>query len=132
MPAKGRRTASRQGQLKRNKAQKGPSGIPTAGRGVTVPSDNANDVVPAGMSEAELEPSVNGGTSSITSTSTAHQTTKTPSPARVPRGEFVGQGQNRLRGERPATYLYVGAEFRRIVMLTSVIFAALVVLGIVL
>ena len=84
------------------------------------------------MSEAELEPSVNGGTSSITSTSTAHQTTKTPSPARVPRGEFVGQGQNRLRGERPATYLYVGAEFRRIVMLTSVIFAALVVLGIVL
>ena len=58
MPAKGRRTASRQGQLKRKKAQKGPSGIPTAGRGVTVPSDNANDVVPAGMSEAELEPSV--------------------------------------------------------------------------
>jgi hypothetical protein len=56
-----------------------------------------------------------------------------PAPAtRTPRGEFAGQGQNRLRGERPAAYLYVGAEFRRILILTSGIVAVLIVLGIVL
>tara|TARA_B100000315_G_scaffold6971_1_gene7020 strand:- start:21643 stop:21927 length:285 start_codon:yes stop_codon:yes gene_type:complete len=54
-----------------------------------------------------------------------------PSPvARTPRGEFAGQG--RLRGERPAAYLYVGAEFRRISVLASAMIGALVVLGIVL
>ena len=52
--------------------------------------------------------------------------------ARTPRSEFAGQGQNRVRGERPAAYLYVGSEFRRILVLTSVIIGALVVLGIVL
>jgi len=132
MPPKGRRAASRQGQLKRKKSQKGPSGIPNVDRGVTVPSDNANVPVPSGISDAELESSVESGTSLTTVASTALQTTKTTSAPRTPRGEFVGQGQNRLRGERPATYLYVGAEFRRIALLTSVIFASLVVLGIVL
>ena len=56
-----------------------------------------------------------------------------PSPvARTPRGEFAGQGQGRLRGERPAAYLSGGADGRRILVLTSAMIAALIVLGIVL
>ena len=55
-----------------------------------------------------------------------------PTTARIPRGESAAQGQSRLRGERPAAYLYLGAEFRRILTLTIAILTALVVLGIVL
>ena len=133
MPAKGRRTASRQGQLKRKKTQKGPSGIPVADRGVTVPENEDAVAVPAGVDEAEIESSEAGDTSSVAAAATAApQPARTAPAPRTPRGEFAGQGQNRLRGERPAAYLYVGAEFRRIAALTSVIIAALVVLGIIL
>ena len=130
MPAKGRRTASRQGQLKRKKTQKGPSGIPSTTREAVIPEDNDAVAVPAGVDEEEIESSEETETSSVAAA--APQPTRTAPVARTPRGEFAGQGQNRLRGERPAAYLYVGAEFRRILALTSVIIAALVVLGIVL
>ena len=131
MPAKGRRTASRQGQLKRKKAVKGPSGIPTGRMDTGIENEDAVTVL-AAVDEAELESSAPGGTGSISTASEPPTETQARSVARPSRGEFTGQGQNRLRGERSAAYLYVGSEFRRILTLTSVIIGALVVLGIVL
>ena len=127
MAGKAKRTASRQAQLKRKKTTKGPSGIP-AGRRVAVPmADDA--AAPAGVEE---ENQYDASPEEIEAAeATVAGRTPRPSPvARTPRGEFTGQG--RLRGERPAAYLYVGAEFRRILVLTSAMIAALVVLGIVL
>ena len=124
MAGKARRAATRQGQLKRKKNVKGPSGIPT-GRRVSAPVAPA-----AGVEEADYDdsPKVIAAAEAAVSPQPAR-----PSPAaRTPRGEFAGQGQGRLRGERPAAYLYVGSEFRRILVLTSAMVAALVVLGIIL
>ena len=132
MAGKARRAATRQGQLKRKKNVKGPSGIPT-GRRVSAPVAPAADdttVAPAGVEEADYDdsPEEIAAAEAAVSPQPAR-----PSPAaRTPRGEFAGQGQGRLRGERPAAYLYVGSEFRRILVLTSAMVAALVVLGIIL
>ena len=127
MAGKSRRTASRQSQLKRKKNIKGPSGIPT-GRRVATPVDDEPVAVPAGVEEAEFDAEAMEAAEAAVLPRPSR-----PSPvARTPRGEFAGQGQGRLRGERPAAYLYVGAEFRRILVLTSAMIAALIVLGIVL
>ena len=130
MAGKSRRTASRQSQLKRKKTTKGPSGIP-AGRRVAVPANADAAAVPsgtpAGLDEAEFD-----DLNVLAEAAVAPQASRPAPAARTPRGEFAGQGQGRLRGERPVAYLYVGAEFRRIGLLTGVILAALVVLGIVL
>jgi hypothetical protein len=125
MAGKSRRTASRQSQLKRKKTIKGPSGIP-AGRRETTPVDDESEAVPAGVEQAEFD----GEAMEAAEAAVAPRPSR-PSPvARTPRGEFAGQG--RLRGERPAAYLYVGAEFRRILVLSSAMIAILIVLGIVL
>ena len=132
MAGKARRAATRQGQLKRKKNVKGPSGIPT-GRRVSAPVAPAADdttAAPAGVEEADYDdsPEEIAAAEAAVSPQPAR-----PSPAaRSPRGQFAGQGQGRLRGERPAAYLYVGSEFRRILVLTSAMVAALVVLGIIL
>ncbi|MEC9237994.1 MAG: hypothetical protein VYC69_04940, partial [Chloroflexota bacterium] len=84
---------------------------------------------PAGFDEAEFD---DLDVLAEAEAAVAPQESRPAPTARTPRGEFAGQGQGRLRGERPAAYLYVGAEFRRIGLLTGVILAALVVLGIVL
>jgi hypothetical protein len=126
--AKARRAASRQGQLKRKKSIKGPSGIPSTQRMGTVPETDDSAAVPAGVDEADIDAdALAAGEAAV-----APQASRPASAARTPRGEFAGQGQGRLRGERPAAYLYVGAEFRRILVLSSAMVAALVVLGIVL
>ncbi|HIN36094.1 MAG TPA: hypothetical protein EYM77_00340 [Dehalococcoidia bacterium] len=129
MAGKARRAATRQGQLKRKKNVKGPSGIPT-GRRVSAPVAPDTTAAPAGVEEADYDdsPEEIAAAEAAVSPQPAR-----PSPAaRTPRGEFAGQGQGRLRGERPAAYLYVGSEFRRILVLTSAMVAALVVLGIIL
>ena len=133
MAGKSRRTASRQSQLKRKKTAKGPSGIPI-GRRVTAAVDDEPAVVPAGVEEAESDGEAAGSAGSMEpAEAAAAPRPSRPSPvARTPRGEFAGQGQGRLRGERPAAYLYVGAEFRRILVLASAMVATLIVLGIVL
>lgn len=124
--AKARRAASRQGQLKRKKTTKGPSGIPSPQRQVTVPETEDSAAIPAGVDEPDIDlDALAAGEAAV-----APQPSGPAPAARTPRGEFAGQ--SRLRGERPAAYLYVGAEFRRILALTSVVVAALVVLGIVL
>jgi hypothetical protein len=136
MAGKGRRTASRQAELnrRRKRGAKGPSGIPSAAQGVKELEAPETVAVSAGVADVELN-----GPESLAATevpvgrvSPVHRAPR-PSPvARTPRGEFAGQGQGRLRGERPAAYLYVGAELRRIIVLTGAILAALIVLGILL
>ena len=132
MAGKARRAATRQGQLKRKKNVKGPSGIPT-GRRVSAPVAPAADdttAAPAGVEAADYDDSPEEIAAAETAVSPQPAR---PSPAaRTPRGEFAGQGQGRLRGDRPAAYLYVGSEFRRSLVLTSAMVAALVVLGIIL
>ena len=129
MAGKARRAATRQGQLKRKKNVKGPSGIPT-GRRVSAPVAPDTTAAPAGVEEADYDDSPEEIAAAEAAVS---RQPARPSPAaRTPRGEFAGQGQGRLRGERPAAYLYVGSEFRRILVLTSAMVAALVVLGIIL
>ena len=142
MAGKARRAASRQGQLnrKRKKAQKGPTGIPTGAQRVAEPEVREPVAVPAGVEDAELGASealeatgVTGGSAVPVDDVPVAPRASRPSPAaRTPRGEFAGQAQGRLRGERPAAYLYVGAEIRRIMFLTGAVLAALIVLAIVL
>ena len=136
MAGKGRRTASRQAELTRRRKRniKGPSGIPANPPGVADSEGSDAVAVSVGVDDAELDANdqqqTNGGTAgNAPSTPRASR----PSPvARTPRGEFAGQGQGRLRGERPAAYLYIGAELRRITMLTAVIVIALIVFGLLL
>ncbi|MAF39613.1 MAG: hypothetical protein CL696_12185 [Chloroflexi bacterium] len=126
MAGKSRRTASRQSQLKRKKNTKGPSGIPSGRRVATPVDENEPVAVPAGVEQDEFDAEAMEEAEAAVAPRPSR-----PSPvARTPRGEFAGQG--RLRGERPAAYLYVGAEFRRISVLASAMIGALVVLGIVL
>ncbi|MBL16549.1 MAG: hypothetical protein CL767_05095 [Chloroflexi bacterium] len=128
MAGKSRRIASRQSQLKRKKNTKGPSGIPSGRRVATPVDDNEPVAVPAGVEQDEFDAEAMEEAEAAVAPRPSR-----PSPvARTPRGEFAGQGQGRLRGERPAAYLYVGSEFRRILVLTSAMIGALVVLGIVL
>ena len=132
MAGKARRAATRQGQLKRKKNVKGPSGIPT-GRRVSAPVAPAADdttAAPAGVEEADYDASPEE--IAVAEAAVSPQPARPSPAARSPRGQFAGQGQGRLRGERPAAYLYVGSEFRRILVLTSAMVAALVVLGIIL
>ena len=127
MAGKARRAASRQGQLKRRKQTKGPTGIPSTTRGATIPDKDEAAGDFANTDEPNIDPET------IIATETTAPSSISPSGSRrTPRGEFAAHGQGRLRGERPAAYLYVGAEFRRILALTSTILAALVVLGILL
>ena len=126
MAGKSHKVASRHAQLKRKKTQKGPSGIPTSSRRVADPDVEEAVAVAAGAAGAEFEaPDVTSDPAVPASEAPAAPRPSRPSPvARTPRREISGEG--------PAAYLYVGAEFRRIMILTGVIFAALIVLGIVL
>ncbi|MEC8959598.1 MAG: hypothetical protein VYE35_07715 [Chloroflexota bacterium] len=127
MAGKARRAASRQGQLKRKRPTKGPGGIPSTTRRVTVPETDETAPVPAGVQEADIDPEALAAAEAAVAPPASR-----PATSRTPRGEFAAQGQGRLRGERPAAYLYLGSECRRILTLTIAILAALIVLGIVL
>ena len=127
MAGKARRAASRQGQLKRKKQTKGPSGIPSAPRKVPVPATDEIVDVPTNTSQTDVDPKPLSNAAVAADPSVSRVVS-----GRTPRSELGVQGHGRLRGERPAAYLYVGAEFRRILVLTSAVFAALIVLGIVL
>ena len=57
---------------------------------------------------------------------------RTTTAPRAVRPNTSPQGTGRIRGERPAAYNYVGAELRRIGVLSVSVIAVLVVLGILL
>ncbi len=126
MAGKAHRAAARQAQLnrRRKKTQRGPSGIPTAlaeaqsdaGAGASTVAANG-DVAVAPPSGPAREPVA------------APRTTAAP---RAVRSNASPQSAGRIRGERPAAYNYVGAELRRIGVLSVSVIAVLVVLGILL
>ncbi|MYC37353.1 MAG: hypothetical protein F4X66_10660 [Chloroflexi bacterium] len=67
----------------------------------------------------------------------AQQATPAPAPAAAERpasqsSAVQSRGQGRVRGERPAAYNYVGAELRRIGILSTVVLAALIAIAVVL
>ena len=127
MAGKSRRAASRQGQLKRKKQTKGPSGIPSTPRRVTIPDTDEAITAPTGVQKADIDTEALAAAEAAVAPPAARTST-----LRTSRGESAAHGQGRLRGERPVAYLYVGSEFRRILALTAVVLAALIVLGIVL
>ena len=127
MAGKSRRAAARQGELsrRRKKGQRGPSGIPASpdsgqqqnGGGTAVAVGAATDTGPPASVMEQGQP--------VAATAAAPVARPSPQPAQP-------RGQGRLRGERPAAYNYVGAELRRIAVLSSAVIAALVVLSVVL
>lgn len=114
MPGKSRRVASRQAQLSRQRRRqsRGPSGIPATPR-----------VMPAA-------PQPNDGADARVRSSVAATTTPLRSGAPVPAGS--GPAMARARAERPIVYNYIGAEFRRILILSGIVLATLIVLAILL
>lgn len=131
MAGKSRRVASRQGELsrRRKRAQRGPSGIPAA-QASPQPQQNGG-----GAAAIAVEPAV-----TATAPATAQQATPAPTATASTAAERPAtqsgvqprRGQGRLRGERPAAYNYVGAELRRIGILSTVVVAALIVISVVL
>ena len=125
MAGKSRKVASRQGELsrRRKRAQRGPIGVPAT-------TDHRQS-------------QQNGGTASVTAEASEGATTATQAPATTeqaaapaatrPAQQVATQARGpRARGERPAAYNYVGAELRRIGVLSTFVVAALIVIAVVL
>ena len=123
MAGKSRRVAARQGELsrRRKRVQRGPSGIPAT--------------------PAHPQPQHNAGGASalaVEAAGSASPAAVAPAPApaaaerQAPQSAVQSRGQGRPRGERPAAYNYVGAELRRIGILSTVVVAALIAISIVL
>ena len=137
MAGKARRAAARQGQLnrKRKKGQRGPTGIPSA-----VDVAEKPEALDAAAASGDVAVGSAGASDGATASGVAQavaepQTAPAPRPstaARTHRPATSPQGSGRIRGERPAAYNFVGAELRRISILSAAVFAALVVLGILL
>ena len=127
MAGKSRRVASRQGELsrRRKRAQRGPSGIPTT------PSRQQPQPNGGGAAALAVE-----GAGTVAPAAVAQQAAPAPAPAATerpsPQSAVQPRGQGRSRGERPAAYNYVGAEVRRIGLLSTVVVAALIAISIVL
>lgn len=137
MAGKSRRVAVRQGQLNRRKkkTQRGPSGIPSPV--VTRETEDEPQALPVSKVATPEAPETGVDDLSVLEEAEArvrNEGRRAPRPAPPARGSrAVGpQGPGRFRGEPPAAYNFVGAELRRITILSSVIIAALIVLGILL
>ena len=130
MAGKARRAAARQGELsrRRKRNQRGPSGVPSAP--ARTAQDNGNGVAVATATALAGDAAVEDGsvqtTQPVAPAATAQLAARAASPASQPRA------QGRTRGERPAAYNYVGAELRRIAVLSTVVIATLVALSVVL
>ena len=127
MAGKSRRAAARQGELsrRRKRGQRGPSGIPTSPASGQQQNGGGTAVAVGAATDTEPPASVMEQDQPVPATAAAPAARPSPQPARP-------RGQGRLRGERPAAYNYVGAELRRIAVLSSAVIAALVVLSVVL
>lgn len=156
MADKGRRAAARQGQLsrRRKKGQRGPSGIPQiqhpggqaafgastgsmaetrdAAAAAASDADSATATATAAPSPATRRAGAAPGRAPAASPAPSGNGAAAASPASAaPRGQAAPRSP-RSRNERPPAYNYVGAELRRIGVLSLSVVAALVVLGIVL
>ena len=128
MAGKGRRAAARQGELsrRRKRNQRGPSGAPAAQH--LTPQDAAPG--------SALATAVAADSTVEEGEAQRPQSASAMSPSQAPRVAAQAapqpRGQGRMRGERPAAYNYVGAELRRIVILSTAVLAALIVISVVL
>ena len=131
MAGKSRRVASRQGELsrRRKRTQRGPSGIPSV-RSPGVP----------GGSAAAMEAVAVGAAAGASATAAPPESAPSPAAHAASAGRpgtsagaaQQSRGPVRARGERPAAYNYVGAELRRIGILSVVALGALIGLAFVL
>ena len=114
MPGKGRRVASRQAQLgrRRRKPARPEGGIPSSQAPSAVAETQPVDAVDAQPARPAAPAAVNRETAPPRPVSAA--------PQRIPRS----------RAERPTAYNYVGAEVRRILIMSGVLLAVLIVLAI--
>ena len=123
MPGKARRVASRQAQLgRKKKRQQKPDNNARPPEPVATELDgqqaeSAIPQVPAPPTPTPKSAPAPARPSPVAARAT--QTASTPTPART-------------RGERPASYNYVGREMRRILVLTAAVLAIIIVLGIIL
>jgi hypothetical protein len=124
MAGKSRRVASRQAQLsrRRKKPQKGAADPLST---VTVPADVDGEHLETGAPQVvePTPPSPSPAPVSARPAATPAAATQPTRAARVP---------DRIRGERPTTYNYIGAELRRILILATFVLVIIVVLGILL
>ncbi len=129
MAGKSRRVASRQGELsrRRKRGQRGPTGVPVA---ATQPQAQQNGGTAAVTVEA-AESATSTATTQARATNTQAAAGAAERPAQQPATQAQARGP-RTRGERPAAYNYVGAELRRIGVLSTLVVAALIVIAVVL
>lgn len=122
MAGKGRRAASRQGELsrRRKKGQRGPSVVPATP--VRSQQQNGSETAVAVETAVDTETKVNP-------VQQAQPVVAAASPRPAPQPATQPRSQGRQRGERPAAYNYAGAELRRIAVLSTVMLAALVALS---
>ena len=115
MPGKGRRVASRQAQLgrRRRKPARPDGGIPTSQAPAAVAETQPVDAV-------DTQPDRSADSAGVNREAVRSR----PVPA-------VPQRVARSRAERPAAYNYVGAEVRRILIMSGVLLAVLIVLAII-
>ena len=127
MAGKSRRVASRQGELsrRRKRTQRGPSGIPAV-RSPGAPGGSA------AMEAVAVGAAAGAATSAPPESAPAPAAPATSGRPGATAGAAQSRGPVRARGERPAAYNYVGAELRRIGILSVVALGALIGLAFVL
>ena len=127
MAGKARRAAARQGELsrRRKRNQRGPSGVPAVSD-----QNTGNGLAVAATTASAGAAAIEDGSTQPAQPAPSVAAVQAPAPSASPAPQPRAQG--RTRGERPAAYNYVGAELRRIAVLSTVVIAALVALSIVL
>ncbi len=130
MAGKARRAAARQGQLsrRRKKGQRGPIGVPANPITTDGPERDNGSVHNNGATEDGAPAEALNGPAAVAVPAPAVASRTGFSP-RTARADAAPRGPGRLRGERPAAYNYVGAELRRIGLLSVSVIAVLIVLG---
>ena len=130
MAGKARRAAARQGQLsrRRKKGQRGPIGVPANPLTTDGPGRDNGSVHDNGATEDGAPAEALNGPAAVAAPAPTSASRTGFSP-RATRADAAPRGLGRLRGERPAAYNYVGAELRRIGLLSASVIAVLIVLG---
>ncbi len=129
MAGKSRRVAARQGELsrRRKRAQRGPSGVPATPARPQPQQNGGGAPVLAVETAGSAAPAA-----AVPQAASAPQVATAATERPAPQSAAQTRGQGRPRGERPAAYNYVGAELRRIGILSTVVVAALIAISIVL
>lgn len=110
MPGKGRRVAVRQAELRSRRRRSGQASASPAGAPAGVAVEDRTQAVRTG--DPAAAPAASGGS---------------PRPAAP--AQRTLSGRTRTRADQPLAYSYVGAELRRISIVSGAVIAVLVVLA---